>query len=558
MKLLGRFGRAEDGNMAILFAVALSISAVVSAFAVDAASLYNMRRVMQSNVDLAALAAARDPANATEIARAALAEAGLIEPDAPASAGSKSGARLSVMPGHYEADPDLPVAQRFVAGQAPLNAVQVRLERPGELYFAKSWSPTPTLGASAIARITPQVSFSIGSRLAKFQGGLVNGVLNGLLGTNVSLSLVDYKSLLDARIDAFAFLDALAQQLHISAGTYDDVLAAQADRGDIAAALAQTLDGSAQLVAQKLANGLAESDAVNVGRLFDLGDLGRLDINSGGQNLFTSFSALQMLVASASASDGSHQINLKLAANVPGLAGLSLKLAVGEPPQTGSWFAVGPRGTVVRTAQVRLALTAHLLGGGVLGNAGVNLPLYLELAHSEAMVSGASCPTPSSPRGTANIAVRPGVARLILGEVDANSFGAFASPPSIGEAQLINALLLKVTGSANVEIAQTTPQTLSFSSADIEAGRLKSVHTQTIVSSLIGSLLGDLHLKVRALGLGLASPAIIAQAIEGLISPLAPMLDLTIETLLQTLGLSLGEADVQVYGVRCIEPVLVG
>ncbi|WDR01994.1 hypothetical protein PSQ19_15075 [Devosia algicola] len=391
-----------------------------------------------------------------------------------------------------------------------------------------------------------------------FAGGLVNGVLNALLGTNVSLSLVDYNSLLDVKIDSFAFLDALAQRLHIVAGTYDDVLAAEADQGDIAAALAAILDGNAQLVAHKLANSVSGGGPVALASLFDLGDLGRLDLKSGGQNLFTSVSALQMLVASAGLSDGDHQIDLDLAANVPGLAGISLKLAVGEPPQGGGWFAIGPQGTVVRTAQVRLAPTAHLLGGGILGNAGVTLPLYLELAHAEAVVSKATCPTTASPRGTATIAARPGVARLILGEVDANSFGAFASKPRIGDAQLINALLLKVTGSAMVEIAQTRPQSLDFSAADIEAGRVKSVHTQTIVSSLIGSLLGDLKLNVRTLGLGLASPALITQAIKGLVRPLAPTLDLTIETLLKTLGLSLGEADVQVYGVKCIEPVLVG
>jgi uncharacterized membrane protein len=58
---------------------------------------------------------------------------------------------------------------------------------------------------------------------------------------------------------------------------------------------------------------------------------------------------------------------------------------------------------------------------------------------------------------------------------------------------------------------------------------------------------------VAGIGAGVIGPLL-----EALLAPLAPTLDLTISTLLETLGLSLGEADVQVYGVRCTHAVLVG
>ncbi|WDR01995.1 TadG family pilus assembly protein [Devosia algicola] len=127
--------------MAILFAVALSISAVVSAFAVDAASLYNERRVMQSNVDLAALAAARDPDNALKIAGDTLAEAGLIAANTTAP-----GVRLHVDVGHYEPDPDRTPERRFVVGQTPVNAVRIHLERPGEPVFCQIMEPDTGAG----------------------------------------------------------------------------------------------------------------------------------------------------------------------------------------------------------------------------------------------------------------------------------------------------------------------------------------------------------------------------------------------------------------------------
>ncbi|MNL41116.1 hypothetical protein D3C87_1635100 [compost metagenome] len=124
--------------------------------------------------------------------------------------------------------------------------------------------------------------------------------------------------------------------------------------------------------------------------------------------------------------------------------------------------------------------------------------------------------------------------------------------------RLVDVLLLKVSGSAQIEIAQTTPVTLGFSSAEIAAGTLKTVTTTTPIASLAGSLLGELDLTVSVLGLGLASPALIAQALRDLLAPLAPTLDMTLAATLSTLGLGIGEADIRVYGVRCDHAVLVG
>src|SRR5690606_14100769 len=104
-------------------------------------------------------------------------------------------------------------------------------------------------------------------------------------------------------------------------------------------------------------------------------------------------------------------------AGVQGLTSLKLDLSIGEPPQGGGWFAIGPTGTILRTAQTRLRLEAKLLGGPVLLGAGVHLPLWLDMANAEAMVSEASCPSASAPRGSARIAVRPGILQLGVGNI---------------------------------------------------------------------------------------------------------------------------------------------
>ena len=555
MSWLSRFLGNQEGNMAVLFAGGLAVSAVVSAFAVDAASLYHERRMLQHNVDLAAIAAAANPANGLPIAYDALREAGTIGPDASlAELTDPAGdPRLVVEPGHYRPDGTLDPADRFQPGATPTNAVRVSFRHLGTLYFARTWSPVPVIGASAISTTTPQVAFSVGSRLASLNGGIANSLLNTLLGTNVSLSLVDYNGLASAKVDAFAFLDALAFQLGITAGTYDDVLAASADHGQIAKALAAVLNGSQRAAAQKIGNAAGGNGEVAIHKLIDLGDMGQLSIGSGGQNLFADLSALELLSASAGLSDGAHQVALKLKAGLPGLLGIDVDLAVGEPPQGGSWFAIGPAQTVVRTAQVRLRIVVDLsLKLLLLPIIQVRLPLYLEIAPSEAIVGSATCPTGTNSSGSATILVNPGVTRLVLGEISPSSFGNFNTTPAIGLAKLIE-IIIKVTGKAHVEIAQTTPIALNFSPSDIAAGTVKTAKTTSFTGSLVASLLGDLELNVEGLSLDL-----VTKALEALLMPLTPTLDLTISTLLETLGLSLGEADVRVYGVRCTHAVLVG
>ncbi|MHA6689498.1 TadG family pilus assembly protein [Devosia sp. A449] len=550
MNLWARFCADSRANMAVLFAMGFAVSAMVSAVAVDGAALYHERRMIQNGVDLAALSAAGDPGRAASLAQTSLVEAGLLP------AGSTSG--LTVITGHYNPDPAMPAAARFVAGKSPLNAVSVQFQRPGQLHFAKSWADAPILGAGAIASVTPQVSFSIGSRLASLNDGIANAVLKPLLEVDVSLSALDYQALLSARVDTFGLLDALAGKLNLTAGSYDDLLAMSVDHATLAGALASLLTGAERSAMAKLAGSTSHNGKVRLGQLLDLGPLGRMAIGSGtGQGLFTKISALELLTASAGLSDGQHQVSLGLTAGVPGLTRISIDLAVGEPPQGGGWYGIGSTGTVIRTAQVRMRLLSEL---GLklpllplLPLLDVRLPLYLEVAHAEAVVASASCPSGSNKSGSATILTRPGIARLILGEVTPQSFGAFNTPPNITEAVLINLIGLKVTGAAEANIAQTQPVALSFSPAEIAAGTVKTAKTSTPVGSLVGSLLGRLTLNAIGIPLG-----IIAPALNNLLAPLAPTLDLTITRILTLVGLSLGEADVQVYGVRCGHPVLVG
>lgn len=532
--------------MAVLFATAFSLSGVIGAIAVDAAALYRERRTIQASVDLAAISAARNPSQAQEIVAEVLTDAGFTDQ-----------AGLVVTVGHFEANAALDPEDRFVPNRTPVNAVKVNFEQPGTLHFAASFTQSPMLGASGLATVTPDVSFSLGSRLASLNGGIANALLGTLLGTAVNLSLVDYNNLAAARVDALSFLDALALEMGLNAGSYNELLSTEAHAGDIAAALASLLSGTQKAAMTTLANA-GQGNSVPIGKLFDLGRYGGLSLDSAGAVLNAQVSALEVLSAAAALADGDRQVSLSLGGHLPGIAALSVELSIGEPPQGGGWFAIGPIDTVIRTAQVRVRIDAQFLGGLVLQNAVIRLPLWLDVAHAEARVAGATCPDRAHPNGTADIAVLPGALELAVGQVTNAQMRDFGATLPVTPVRILDALLLRVSASAHVEVAQTTPVLLSFSSSDIGAARLKTAKTTTLVTSLGQSLLAGMKLDISILGLGLSPLNVITNALKTTIAPIAAPLDSIVNTLLQTLGLGIGEADVRVYGVRCSNPVLVG
>ncbi|WP_323013164.1 TadG family pilus assembly protein [Devosia sp.] len=548
------FWRDCRANMAVLFAMGFAISALVSAVAIDAAALYHERRVIQSAVDLAALTAARNPQRAQALAQSALVEAGLLAP------GVQTG--LVVQAGRYDPDPALDASARFTPGRTPFNAVAVRFEQKGRLHFADGWAEPPLLGARAVASVTPEVAFTLGSRLAALKDGIANLALNQLLGSKVNLTLLDYRALAGLEVDMFAFLDALAGELGVTAGTYDQLLALRADRGQLARALSTLGNAAQRLVLQKLINQLGK-DTVALNRLIAAGKLGELDIGSAGaQGLFTTVSALDLLAASATLGDGQHMLHLPLGAEFPGFLSLDADLVVGEPPQGGGWLRIGEAGAVVRTAQARLRLVAGIGGKGALLGETIRLPLYLEAAHAEAMVGAATCPGAGAERGTARILVRPGALRLMIGELGDPALADFGASPRLDPARLVEVKLLGLTilqvfGSSLVELAQTQPIALDFSSADIAGKTVRTARLTTPASGLTKSLFDNLKLHAPILGLGLNLSSL-GQLLGTILSPLAPTLDQALMGVLRTAGLSLGEADVVVHGVRCGAPALVG
>lgn len=87
---------------------------------------------------------------------------------------------------------------------------------------------------------------------------------------------------------------------------------------------------------------------------------------------------------------------------------------------------------------------------------------------------------------------------------------------------------------------------------------MKTAESSQIVASLASSLVRNASISVNIAGLSLITPATVQAAVANSLGAAAVPLDSLVHTLLETLGVHLGEADVRVYGLQCRGAVLGG
>lgn len=544
--LLRQFINDERGNIAIMSAVSLLMIIACAALGVDVGSIFADKRRTQSAADLAAIVAASDLTNASRAAAATVARNN-YPPDS----------LVAVEPGVYTAKASVSPQQRFVAGATPANAVRVSLKTKTPLYFGKvltgdsQWD----VKATAIASTTQLATFAIGSRLASLNGGLLNSLLGGMLGTTLSLSVMDYNALLGAKIDAFDFLSALATRVNLTGVTYDTLLSSNIKLPDIAAALvtANGNNGATSALASVSSAVSGLSNRIVPKSLVDLGPYSNLTVGQKPK-IGVQVSAYDLLAATAALANGTNQISAGLNLNLPGIAGVTLMATVGERPVGTSWITVGSTGASVHTAQTRVLLKIQLLGSGAVSV--VNLPVYVEVAAATATLNAVSCGYPGMSTSKVTLGVSPGIVDAWIGDVTPAMMTNFSTKPNPPAVNIVNLGAIQVTGRAHATMANASPTPVTFSYADIQAQTKKTVNTTSFTSSLTSSLLGDLQLGVQLGPLGLPIPGIGA-LVAGIIGGATGSIDALLNSVLQSLGIGLGQADVWVTGIRCDGAVLV-
>ncbi len=542
----------RGGNIAIMSALIVTLIVGAAAFGVDLGNVFADRRKAQSTTDIAALVAAADIPDAADAVAAAVADNN-FNATAPAD----------IVPGVYVADPSLPPAQRFTPSSvATANAVQVTLQTTTPLFFGRVLIGRDSFDIQTVATAaaTAFASFAIGSQLASVNGGLLNQILGQMLGTSLSLSAMDYQSLIGADVDLFGFMNALAAQLNVNGVSYTSLLSGSANIGTVINAMLdseQAESGASAAVAALTQIAAAVNGAtttIPLGSLVNPGPYGTMMIGQTPSST-VSVSTFNLLTAAAGLANGDNQVAASLSAGLPGIVSASMLLAIGQPPVGTSWVTVGPVGASVYTAQTRLLLTAQLQGTD--GISSVTVPIYVNVASGSATLNAVQCGYPDISTSSVTLGVTPGVVDSWIGNVSAADFNNLTQAPQPGPATLVSAPGLSVTGLAHVAMDNTSPTPVSFSYGEIEAQTAQTVSTTDYTSSLVSQLLGSLTLDVSVAGLGIGLPSTVTQTVGDILAAETTPLDQLLASILATVGVGIGQADVWVTGVRCDGAVLV-
>ncbi|MEO5707473.1 MAG: pilus assembly protein TadG-related protein [Alteraurantiacibacter sp.] len=545
---LRRLAQDESGAAAVLFAIALPALVGLSAMIVDLGSLYLSERRLQNLADAAAAAAATSGGGAEGAAAVAdlLADAGLSRVEV-----------AELTDGQYTRDRDIAWDERFDPTAAYHNAAKVVLRQEVPLFFGSllTGSNTSSVVAQATAARMDLAGFRLGTRVASLDAGLANGALSALAGTQLGLDSADLGALVGTQIDVLDFAAELGQLNGHPDATFGEIFDGDTTLAQAVQAMANAAPTPETSALLGDVAGVASGEYLTVSDMIDLGPLKPTDINDGHANV--SVDAYSLLRAMLQASHGD-SYKVSFTTSVAGLASTTVHLAGGYGEEVSPWLSVDTAsGVTLRTAETRIYVqvrTNQVPGLPV----GLNIPLYTELASAEAQMTDINCSSGDGTEGV-DVSATPSLGDLAIASINTNAMENFTSPMALSPAALVHTGVLDVNAYANIEMGGGQAETLHFSLAEIAAKTSKSAGTSNLVEGVASSLVDEVELQVRLLGLGLGLGSTTVQnTVASQLLLLAPTLDTVVNSLTNVLGVKLGVADVTVDRIRCGRPTMVG
>ncbi len=559
----------QEGAVSILAALGTVLVLLTAVLAIDLGSNVLTHRDLQGAVDLAALDAvlalpvATDPAVlADQYARDSLARND--------GWSDRDGRTVTVTVGTFD-----PTTRVFTPTAVQPDAVLV-----------EAWTDASRLtgvlpGADrvskrAIAALDARAAISIGTSVASIdsdRSSALNRVLSRLLGRtlDVSLDAVGHRGLADGTVQ----LGRLAADLGLASPA--ELTDTTVGVGQLFQAAATGLSASGDPLDVAAATPMATLAAeVGAGLQVRLGDV--LDLSAGmpGSLADVEVQALDLVMVTAQVVNGANAIDLGMPVTVPGVGSGSLQLAVLEPAQ----LAAGPAGvdpvtgawrTVATTAQVRLGidLTLDPVTAGDITTSALHVPVTVEAARGEAPLATITCAT-SAPEPWVTSPVATSAVTTTVGELPPDLVAVSTPVPAVtadvATVQLTSPLLGSLDLGTLTALAQhdvgSATETLTFTGPYAEAQRTPGSSTLGATPRVPGS--GDdgrvgLAAAFDTADLGVTA---LAAGVDLQTDVLDPVLDATTPVLdevdrrvvgpvLESLGVSLGRADVTVSSVDC-------
>jgi len=350
-------------------AIAMSLILIVL-IGTELGYLFFMKRELQKTVDLAALAGAQalKPSACGVAQQAAKDNAAKNFP-----AGIDPLTDAEVVCGNW--DPVFRAPPLYFgapnAGEK-LNAVRVSITRsPSMLPLSFTGNAQHSIVVSAIAyQSIPQAVLSIRSTLLSVdstQSALLDTVFGKLLGGNVALTAVGWQGLVTTQINLLSFLDAIALQVGLQAGQYEQVLNSNITAGKMLKALATVLEKNGALTGIAL-NGFNDMTGLTTqvsNVQLSVAEILGVATGTPSSALDLNLQAFQLTQAFVQLANSQSAVSLSAPSNLLGLANVVTTVKVIEPPQTSAignpelamLDPLGENGIRVRTAQVRALIS---------------------------------------------------------------------------------------------------------------------------------------------------------------------------------------------------------
>ena len=332
----------QRGAIGLMAAVTLGMVLLFMLLVVDSGRLYLEQRKLQRVADMAVLeavsrlgtcgsgATAASYANQSAI-RNSFTPGAVQKINTTCGSLSTNSSQLRV----FTADANKSDAIRVIATTTVPTSVAGGL---WSLFSKDGFNLNTNLTASAVGSNggAPLAALTIRSSLGTIDSSkseLLNGLIGGLLGGKLNLSLASWQGLATTDINLLSYLNQLAINLNLKAGDYNQLLNTNVTPTQLINAAVNVLEKNGAGATVALQGLKAISLIASNTQILKLGDLIKIQNGTSTAGLDTNLKILDLLQGAVQLANGKSAVAANITTNIPLVGNVTVSLKIIEPPQ---------------------------------------------------------------------------------------------------------------------------------------------------------------------------------------------------------------------------------
>ncbi len=185
-------------------------------------------------------------------------------------------------------------------------------------------------GGAPLAALT--IRSSLGT-IDSSKSELLNGLIGGLLGGKLNLSLASWQGLATTDINLLSYLNQLAINLNLKAGDYNQLLNTNVTPTQLINAAVNVLEKNGAGATVALQGLKAISLIASNTQILKLGDLIKIQNGTSTAGLDTNLKVLDLLQGAVQLANGNSAVAANITTNIPLVGNVTVSLKIIEPPQ---------------------------------------------------------------------------------------------------------------------------------------------------------------------------------------------------------------------------------